>query len=192
MIWEEDCLLHYIANHRYLILRLKSTIIEPNYTNKHIFSADVVSLYTNINHLVALECIRKILDYYFDATENSKPDFLLKLFEYVLTMNNFQFDGKDYLEVGGTAMGTRVAPNLANFVMGDFEEKFVYPYKLQSVIWIRFLDDVFGIWRHGEESLSVFKDYLNSVDPNLKFTLEYSLESINFLDTMVHLDQESG
>ena len=37
-----------------------------------------------------------------------------------------------------------------------------------------------------------FKDYLNNVDPNLKFTLKYSVESIDFLDATVHLDQELG
>ena len=36
-------------------------------------------------------------------------------------------------------------------------------------------------------NLLEFRDYLNSVDENLKFTLEYSRESISFLDTLVHL-----
>ena len=44
-------------------------------------------------------------------------------------MNIFRFDGEDLLQVGGTAMRTRIAPSVANFVMGDFKEKFVYPYK---------------------------------------------------------------
>ena len=47
-------------------------------------------------------------------------------------------------------MGIIVAPSVANFVMGDFEEKFVYPYKHQASIWTRFLDDIFGIWLDDE------------------------------------------
>ncbi len=106
-----------------------------------------------------------------------------------MNMNNFQFDGKDYLQVSGTAMGTRGVPSLANFVMGEFEEKFIYPYHIQSLIWIRFLDDWFGIWLDTEESLIEFIDYLNSVHENIKFTMEYSKEKVAFLDTMVHLNE---
>ena len=65
-------------------------------------------------------------------------------------MNSFRFDGKDYLQVWGTAMGTRVASSVANFVMGNFDEKFLYPYKHQAFIWTRFHDDIFGIWLDGE------------------------------------------
>ena len=46
----------------------------------------------------------------------------------VLEFNNVEFSNTHYmsLEVGGTAVGTRVAPTLANLVMGHFEEKHVY------------------------------------------------------------------
>lgn len=39
---------------------------------------------------------------------------VLELLKMVLTMNNFRFNGQNYLQVGGTAMGTRVAPTFAN------------------------------------------------------------------------------
>ncbi len=151
---------------------------------------DVVSLYTNISFLVALAAIRHLLNEHRKDTECPKNESLLQLLDFVMNMNNFQFNGKDYLQVGGTAMGARVAPSLANYVMGEFEEKFVYTYHTQRIIWIRFLDDCFGIWLDGEESLLEFKDYLNSVDDNIKFTMEYSREKVAFLDTMVHLNKE--
>ena len=56
-------------------------------------------------------------------------------------------------------------------------------------IAVRKLDDIFGIWLHGEQSLIEFKDHLNSVDKYLKFTLEYSWEKVDFLDTMVHSEK---
>ena len=43
-------------------------------------------------------------------------------------MNNFDFAGKHYLQVGGTAMGTKVAPSFANTFMGWFEHHHVYTY----------------------------------------------------------------
>ena len=45
-----------------------------------------------------------------------------RLLWQVLTKNNFQFNGKNYLQVSGTAMGTRVTPTYANLFMADFEE----------------------------------------------------------------------
>ena len=39
-------------------------------------------------------------------------------------MNNFEFNDQNYLQRGGTAMGTRLAPSYAILFMGNFEEKF--------------------------------------------------------------------
>ena len=50
---------------------------------------------------------------------------------------------------------------------------------------MRFIDDVFFIWTHGEENLKLFINYLNSSHDTIKFTSEYSLETISFLDVQV-------
>ena len=39
----------------------------------------------------------------------------------------------------------------------------------------------FFIWKHGEESLEKFLSKLNSFDPTIKLTADYSKETINFL-----------
>ena len=36
---------------------------------------------------------------------------LMTLLRMVLTLNNFEFNGEHYLQTGGTAMGTRLAPS---------------------------------------------------------------------------------
>ena len=38
--------------------------------------------------------------------------------ELVLTLNAFQFEDKFFLQIKGTAMGTRMAPSYANLFMG--------------------------------------------------------------------------
>ena len=72
-------------------------------------------------------------------TNNSIIDLLC----LVLTCNNFNFHGENYLQVGGTAMGTKAAPNYAVNFMNYFEDRFVYPYFLQSLVWKRYIDDIF-------------------------------------------------
>ena len=55
------------------------------------------------------------------------------------------------------------------------------------MIWWRYIDDIFFIWEHGEESLRVFKDQVNSFHPTIKFTFKYSKEEVNFLDLNIKL-----
>ena len=41
------------------------------------------------------------------------------------------------------------------------------------------------IWQHGEEAPKEFLKILNSCHPTIKFTAEYSLDKVNFLDVEV-------
>ena len=50
-----------------------------------------------------------------------------------------------------------------------------------------FIDDIFFIWEHGEESLKVFKEQVNTFYPTVKFTAEYSKDKRNFLDVNIKL-----
>ena len=81
---------------------------------------------------------------------------LLKLLELVLHSMNFTFNGDCYLQIGGTAMGTAVAPNYANLFMDRFESKALANWPLKPAIWLRFMDDIFMIWTHGEDTLNEF------------------------------------
>ena len=81
----------------------------------------------------------------------------------VLTLNNFEFNGEHFLQIGGTAMGTRLAPSYTNLFMSDFEDKFVYTYREQPLWWKRFIYDIFMLWTHGRDQLDEFIAHLNSV-----------------------------
>ena len=82
-------------------------------------------------------------------------------------------------------MGTGVAPNYANLFMDRFEAKALNNWPDKPLVWLRFIDEIFLVWTHGENKLLEFIHYLNSVHPTIKFTHEYSPHRINFLDTMV-------
>ena len=89
-------------------------------------------------------------------------------------------------------MGTKAAPNYAVNFMNRFEENSVYTYQLQPMIWVRYIDDIFMIWQHGEEELNLFTNYLNNCHPTIKFTVEKSNEEVSFLDTKVLLQQDGS
>ena len=107
-----------------------------------------------------------------------------------ININNFTFNQENFIQVKGTAMGTRAAPNFANVYMGRLEEKFVYQTDQFGYIidWVRFIDDIFLIWNGYNDPLTAFIEYLNGVVPSIKSAHEVSHNSVNFLDTKVIKD----
>ena len=60
----------------------------------------------------------------------SKPGISIKVIltflKFILTLNSFVFNGINYLQKKGCAMGNKCAPSYANIFMGWFEEKFIF------------------------------------------------------------------
>ena len=175
----------YVRDTQHFISRLKQLGQIP--TGALLVTLDVSSLYTNIpNH----EGLQAVADHLRTDPEKQKiGPHLLKLLQLVLHSMSFSFNGDHYLQIGGTAMGTAVAPNYANLFMDRFETKALENWPLKPLLWLRFIDDIFMIWTHGEDALTEFIEYLNGIHPTIKFTHEVSPTSINFLDTTVKLNE---
>jgi len=168
----------------------KIEALPPLPTDSLLCTVDVCSLYTNIPNDEGILACKKILDKFRPSSDPPSNISIKHLLEHVLYMNNFDFNDKHYLQVGGTAMGTKVAPSFANIFMAQFEETHVYNYHTQPLIWLRYIDDIFMVWDQGKDSLDDFLDHLNSCHSTIKFTSEISTEKIHFLDTTVHIDQD--
>ena len=121
------------------------------------------------------------------ACQKPPTETLVKLLTLVLKCNNFEFKGKDYPQVQGTAMGTKIAPAYANTFMGQLEGQLLRSVSLKPFSWLRFIDDVDIKWTHGPESLEIFLQEANSYHPTIRFTAEVSNEKHVFLDTKSRL-----
>lgn len=90
-------------------------------------------------------------------------------------------------------MGTRAAPNFANVYMGWFEDEFGHQAHWYEYIldWIRFIDDIFMIWKGDSNSLEEFINHLNNAAPSINFMHEISKRQVNFLDTTI-IKNENG
>ena len=119
---------------------------------------------------------------------NSTPknSSLIKLLEFVLISNNVMFSQDNYLQINGTAMGTRVATMYANLFMDSLEQKYIYPHPKCPRIWFRFIDGIWGIIRGSEQEFNSFVEYCNSFHETIKLTVEYSEKSITFLDVTTY------
>ena len=145
---------------------------------------DVKSLYTNIPHTEGIAAITRMIEE--TGLDTLQRMFICNLAHQVLTKNYFIFNGQIYLQKQGTAMQTRMAPNYAIIFMHYLESNMLNQSTLKPKTWLRFIDDIFMIWQHGIQTLTLFMDMLNSHHPTIKFTYEYNIKEIAFLDTIVY------
>ncbi len=54
----------------------------------------------------------------------------------------------------------------------------------------RYIDDLFFIFSGSEQQLIAFHNYLNTTNPNIELSLEYSSTEIHFLDLNITVDQQ--
>ena len=141
-------------------------------------TADVVGLYPSIPHTAGLAALRDALDK--REAKKIPTEDLVKMAEFVLKNNYFEFNGSIKQQLSGTAIGTKFAPPYACIFMDKLETNFLKTQTLQPLVWFRYIDDVFFLWTHGEGNLKQFLEELNNYDPNIKFTREYSKKEIPF------------
>ena len=68
---------------------------------------------------------------------------------------------------------------------GRMGKQAIRKYNKLPLIYLRYLDDIFGIWTHGDDEDRVFVDILNSHQNCVKLTSVTSKQSTDFLDTTI-------
>ena len=142
-----------------------------------------MGLYPSTPHDEGLESIREALNSRGD--QSVLTETLVELTQLVLKNNFFEFNGEFFPQVRGTAIGTKCAPSYAILFLAALEQRPLDHHVEKPWLWWRYIDDVFLVWTHGEEKLLEFIDFLNSAHRSIKFTAEYSKETIHFLDVQV-------
>ncbi|BHF81286.1 hypothetical protein SprV_0702441600 [Sparganum proliferum] len=145
-------------------------------------SFDVVSLFTSIPPDLARDVLRKRLEEKYDETTGPlKIQHLMQLFAFC-QRTVFTFDGKTYQQIKGTPMGSPISSLAADLVLQELEKVAFSHYK--PAFWRRYLDDTFVIIE--KDKLSGFQDLLNSIFPDIQFTVEDEEdEKLPFPDVLV-------
>ena len=156
--------------------------------NALLVTADVVGLYPSIPHQAGLIALKEALDK--RLLKKIPTDDLIKMAEFVLSNNFFEFNSDTFQQISGTAIGTKFAPPYACIYMDQVEQKFLATQINQPLIWLRYIDDIFFIWTHWEKEREKFMSSFNSFPPNLKLTYEPSKKDISFLDLKVSLSKD--
>lgn len=158
-----------------------------NIRSHYLVTMDVESLYTNIEHQEGLSALKYFL------TESEIPgltvNFLLKLTEWVIHNNLFTFLDDLYIQKIGVPMGSCFSPNYACLFLGLWEKDYVLnpinPFYHCMTWYGRYIDDILLIFEGSLNELLNFHKYLNSINPNIKLSIEYSQTCIDFLDLTI-------
>lgn len=174
----------YVKDSYYFIDLVKSLTIPAD---SFLFSIDIDSLYTNIDIAAGLQAVREIFLKYPDANRPDKE--ILELLEINLRRNDFEFDGDFYLQIKGTAMGKRFAPAYANIFMAKWEAEALEKCPRKPLHYLRYLDDIWGVWTYSKPDFEEFIRTLNAHDWSIQCKYELDDNKIDFLDTTVYKGQ---
>ena len=157
----------YIKDTGHFLQEIQQIPIQPG---DILATVNVTALYMNIPHQDGIEKTRRFLSKH--GASQAEITLTETLLGHILKKNYFQFNNEHYLQVSGTAMGTRCAPNYAIIFMAELEEEFLATIDKKPKIWRRLIDDIFMIWNLGELELTKLLEELN------KFQQSNSLKNI--------------
>ena len=117
----------------------------------------------------------------------------MEALEISLTQNIASFDGTTYRQRSGAAMGPvhscaytdNAVDEIIDRVVCDPSKNLLF---ILLAIWARYRDDVYAPWVGSESDLIAFNDWLNSIDPKLKFEMKYDINAggVEFLDLYLY------
>lgn len=147
-------------------------------------TGDVTALYTNMEIERSLEAVKQI---FLEFPSAKRPDQeILDLLEIALKNNDFEFAGRYFLQICGTAMGKRFAPALANIYLRNFDNRAQHSSIGHPENYFRFLDDIFFLWVGSVRELELFEQEMNTFIPGIKISLTHKHTNIEFLDTVIY------
>ena len=141
-----------------------SQINNANLSKTFLVSYDVTSLFTNI-------LLQETIDIAINLTFNDNPNLSItkkKLFIFATSQTHSIFNSKFCNQIDGVAMGSPLAPVLANIFIGFYESKWLNVYNLNKLkFYLRYVDDILTAFDKEQDSLN-FLNFLNKRYPNIK------------------------
>ena len=150
-------------------------------------SFDVKSLFTSIPLQLALQCTEAAIRQ-STVTLPLPTEDILDLLNLCLTSTYFQYNGKHYKQLHGTAMGSPVSIVVAEIVMQS--RNALTTCRQMILLWLRYVDDTFTAVHKDE--IDEFHDHLNEQNADIQFTREIEEDGkLPFLDCLVSRDENT-
>lgn len=175
-----------VKNSYEFIEKMKTVELSPNHK---LVSFDVTNLYTNVPVDKTVTVLKNILSETGILNEIEVNE-LIYILQLVLKQNYFSFNDEHYVQEEGLAMGSPLSGLLADLYLNYFENEYLFScnnkYKDKILSYSRYVDDTFLVFDGTYRQIEVLLNYMNSLDPKIKFTMELEVNnSLNFLDLTV-------
>ena len=152
------------------------------------FTADAVSMYTNIDTNGALSVICPFLRDNEKRFGHYHADTLIRALEIVMCNNIIRFGDKYARQISGTAMGKPPAPPWATIFEGIHEIEFLPQWDTNILVYVRFIDDVWGIWLPSDDATIDAERWLAfQAEVNNNHGLEWEFTDRSSTDTFLDL-----
>ena len=152
-------------------------------------SFDLKSLFTSIPLQLALQWTKNAIVQSTDPLPLLTED-IMDLLNLCLTSTYFQYNGKHYKQLHGTAMGSPVSVVVAEIVMQNIEESALSTCRQTIPLCLRYVDDTFtAVWH---DVIDAFHHHLNEQNTDIQFNREFEENGkLSFLDCLVSRDDNS-
>ena len=149
-------------------------------------SFDVVNMFPNIDNERGLQTLE--MAYNKRTTLKPSTECLMEALRICLYCNNSSFNNTHLLQTNGTATGAPNSCSYSDLAVQPIDDA-ILAEKLANFVELffygRYRDDCLVLWNGSLERLREFHDFINTLDPYLKFTIEIGGLRINYLDLMI-------
>jgi hypothetical protein len=167
--------------------------LPPLPSKARMFTADAVSMYTNIATNDALRRIKHIIERNKHLATTHECVAVLEGLTLIMMNNLFQFGDTYWLQIDGTAMGVSPSCSYATLYYSDHENKLLEKYP-EIIFYRRYIDDIFAIWNPLEVQDNIrwlnFQHDLNQCG-KLRWETSERSTSINFLDLQLTIESNA-
>lgn len=177
----------YVKDTKHFIKKIEERQIPQNAI---LVSYDVSSMYTNMYLNELKEAVNKAYkqmrqeDYEIEIPPKND---LLALLDIILNNNEFEFNGKYFVQKTGVPMGCKSSPEICDIRISEILSNIFAQFHGYRNILLncKYRDDGAILYNGPEEDIHELFHIANNAHELIKFTYEISDQSINFLDTTV-------
>ena len=167
---------------------MMSRLENINFNGKRLASLDVKALFTNVSVEGAMRAIHTAVGSTDDRQLPLPRRDYLDLVELCLKLKVFTFEGHEYVQQHGLAMGSPLSPAAACLYMETLEEEHFKNIMGPDATWLRYVDDVLVIIPNNMD-LEPKVQRLNAVEHKIQFSTENeTMGRLAFLDTEIIRD----
>ena len=131
----------------------------------------------------SIETMREYLEIRSDKSILSNS---LCEFATIILKNEYFENGElKYHQKRDFFVGSKFASPYSNLFMAELGKIIFQNSEVKPFLWLRYLDEIFYIWTQGFQKLNKLFNCVNSLNPTVKFTMNYSTTEINFLGVTV-------